>query len=369
MHSGQTLRADRSAVIRLADHAHAYLLTNADPAAGNEQITVLGGIWDGNNDHQTCDYHEGGDGHAPYDPARYLGVLFQFNHVTDLRIAHLTLQDPETYGLQVGNVHQFTIEDITFDYNLHKANMDGVHVCGPASHGRIANLKGATNDDQVALNADDGRSFEISRGPISDIQVDGLWADNGYTAVRLLSAGSLVSRIRLSNIFGSYRYNVVAFTHHNVHPGAPSTFEDIVIDGVFCSKPTEAIPRPGPFDEWARAEAPLIWFAPGTVTRGVHVQQFHRTERADLAPASLQVDTDAVVDYLAVSETSLVNHGGGAVSLVQNRGAIGTLNLTNVRACAVGGPARGQVVENSGTLEQVNSVNVTEENLRREATT
>jgi hypothetical protein len=81
LHSGQTLTADRNALIRLADHAHAHMLTNADQARGNERITVTGGIWDGNNLHQTCEYHQnGGQWRVPYDPARYLGVIRQWHH-------------------------------------------------------------------------------------------------------------------------------------------------------------------------------------------------------------------------------------------------------------------------------------------------
>ena len=129
IHSGQTLQADRNAVIRLADHAHVYLLMNANHETGDQGITVIGGIWYGNNLHQTCEYHENkGDWRVPYDPKRYLGVLMHFNRVTDLRVAHLTLKDPEAFGFQAGNLQQFTIEDITFDYNLQKGNMDGVHL-------------------------------------------------------------------------------------------------------------------------------------------------------------------------------------------------------------------------------------------------
>lgn len=156
IHSEQTLTVDRNATIRLADGAHAHMLTNANHAGGDHGITVTGGIWDGNTAHQTCEYHETGRWQVPYDPQRYLGVLLQFDNVTDLRLAGLTLKAPETFGVQVANLRRFTIEDITFDYNMLRANMDGVHLHGNCHQGRIANLKGATNDDMVALNADDG---------------------------------------------------------------------------------------------------------------------------------------------------------------------------------------------------------------------
>ena len=66
--SGQTLIADRNAIIRLGDHAHCHMLTNANHDQESCGITVTGGIWDGNNVHQTCEYHEnGGKWQVPYD--------------------------------------------------------------------------------------------------------------------------------------------------------------------------------------------------------------------------------------------------------------------------------------------------------------
>lgn len=352
LHSGQTLQLDRNATVRLADHAHAYMLGNADPATGNAGITVLGGIWDGNNEHQTCDYHQGIGWPAPFEPQRYLGVLMQFNRVTDLRVANLTLKDPETFGVQVANLTRFTFEDITFDYNMLRHNMDGVHLHGNCRQGRIANLKGATNDDMVALNADDGPMFELSRGPIEDIVVDGLWADNGYTAVRLLSAGSPVRRVRLANIFGSYRYNVVSFTHHNVHPGATSTFADVVIDGVFCAKPTEPLPGEVNKDEWGCHHAPLIWFAAGTQTENVQLTHLLRRERLKGAPPSVGIDKNATVGHLAIRDARLVNESEAPVNFLVNDGDIGVLRLDNAVMQAADGRTCGQLLTNRGTVGQ-----------------
>lgn len=330
IHSGQTLIADPSAVIRLADHAHAHLLTNANPDSGDCRITVLGGIWDGNNVTQTCEYHQTGQWQGEFRRDRFLGVLFQFDRVTDLRIAHLTLKDPEAYSLQLGRVERFTVEDITFDHNLRKLNMDGVHVHGPARFGRISNIKGATNDDMVALNADDGGIYEMSRGPIEDISVDGLYADNGYTAVRLLSCGSPVRRVRISNVFGTYRYNVVSFTHHRVHPGEPSTFEDVVLDGIFCSKPVEPLANPSPADEWGRHSAPLIWVADKVHVRGLSISHLMRTERLENAPPTIQVDAGATVEGLTLIDCRTVSATATPVEHLHNDG---TVTMTGHCAC------------------------------------
>ena len=350
MHSGQTLAADRNAVIRLADHAHKHLLTNADHEHGNERITVTGGIWDGNNVHQTCEYHENGrNWRVPYDPARFLGVLMQFNRVADLRIAHVTLKDPEAFGVQVGNLRRFTIEDITFDYNLLRGNMDGVHLHGNCHEGRIVNLKGTTNDDLVALNADDGSMYEISRGPITDVVVDGVWSEDGYTAVRLLSAGSPIRRVKLANIFGTYSHNVVSFTNHRVHPGEPSTFDDISIQGVFCSKSARGVNR-RPDGEITPKGSPIWIDAPAVVT-SLTIRDYHRTE--DVIPNDdIHIEPGATVNNLTVADATLVNRCEAPISMLHNRGTIGNLALANVYATAEGPGSGGQIVKNAGTIHR-----------------
>lgn len=348
IHSGQTLCLERNAVVRLADHAHCYMLTNADPDAGNHRITVTGGIWDGNNAHQTCDYHQpGGTWRVPFDRHRYLGVLMQFNRVTDLRVEHVTLKDPETFGFQAGNLERFSIEDITFDYNLLRNNMDGVHLHGNCHRGRIVNLKGTTNDDLVALNADDGSMFELSRGPITDILVDGIWSVDGYTGVRLLSAGSPIQRVKLANIFGTYRYNVVSFTNHKVHPGEASTFDDISIQGVFCSKSALVARAP-------EGESPAPWLAPiwidaPAVVSSLTLRDYHRTECV-LPVEDIHIEPGATVRSLMLSDITLSNQCDRPMSLVNNRGTVESLALMNVRSTAASSLQGARLVKGEGTV-------------------
>lgn len=366
VHSGQTLLADRNAVIRLADHAHAHLLTNAGHGKLSRGITIKGGIWDGNNAHQTCEYHENGfDWRVPYDPARYLGVLMQFNNIEDLHLSGLTLKDPEAFGIQMGNIRRFTVEDITFDYNLLKLNMDGVHLHGNCHEGRLANLKGATNDDLVALNADDGWMYEMSRGPITDIQVDGIWSANGYTAVRMLSGGSPIRRVRVSNIFGSFRYYICTMGNYGVHPDEPSEISDVVFDGIFAGKPTAPPPSGGaPWDEHAIHHHPFFWIEGGTLIRNLHVSNLIRTERLENAPPCFHFCEGARVEHLAVSNTSLTNLAPTPLDLLHNEGTIESLSLLNVHAHAVEGEPRGVLVRNAGTIEREQRTNVTMRNLQ-----
>ncbi len=322
VHSEQTIFADRYTHIKLADQANCLMLANADQESGNNGISVIGGVWDGNNTNQTRENLHAND----YVPTRYIGVAIQFLNVTDLHISALTIKDPESFAVQLGKIDRFTVEDITFDYNLLRPNMDGIHCNGLCSNGKISNLKGTTNDDLVALNADDGPAAEPTRGPIHDISIDNIYSDNGYTAVRLLSAGSLISKVKISNVFGTYRYNVVSFTHHDVHPGAPTVFEDISIDGVFASKVWVGEPSE---DKPGSVVAP-IRIASGAVVKNVHISNYHRTE--NLVPVDdICVETGATVEYMSLSNSSLKNQTGRPMNLISNQGTIDTLDVVNIR--------------------------------------
>lgn len=199
----------------------------------------------------------------------------------------------------------------------------------------------------MALNADDAGYFEMVRGPIEDVSVDGVFSENGYTAVRLLSAGSPVRRIQLANIFGTYRYHVVSLTNHRVHPDSASTFEDISIRGVFCSKSAQG-PDPRR-STWPRL-APIWIDAPATVS-SLTISDYHRTESVWPGDTIL-IEPGATVGHLGLNNVAVINRTAGEIYVLTNQGTIGCLGMSNVYAEAEGGSARGAVVRNSGTIRQ-----------------
>ena len=363
--SNQTLQLDRFAVIRLKDGSDCLMITNDDHKGGNENIALVGGVWDMNNEGQSLtEYQKTRIWQGTYDPARYLGMLMRFNPVKRLTLRGLTLKDPVTCGTQLGNLAEFTVEDITFDYNLKRSNMAGVQMEGNCQHGRITNLKGATGDDLVALNADDGGTWEMSRGPIEDVAVDGLWATNGWTAVRLLSAGSPIRRIRLANIFGTYRYNAVSFTNHKVHPGTESTFEDISIQGLFCGK--SAMGMKSDPSEPGNSIYSLIWIDAPAVVSGLTMTDIHRTETTWPA-ATLYLEPGATIKSLQLAQAAILNRTPGPLDLLVNRGTIEHLSLSQVHLEASAGPARGAVIRNSGKIRKRDFQQVSAENTALES--
>ncbi len=205
--SGVTLQADPEAIITLADGAAKtaddYLLTNADHEAGNADITIEGGIWDGNNRNNRRP--------SGLFAAGYTGTMFHFQNVKGLTLKNLTLKNAEAYYTRYTHVDDFHIEDIRFDSNNIRPNNDGVHVGGNCSNGTIRNVHclspGVTGDDLVALNADDALTRTevrgMTNGPIGPLQIDGLQAQGCHTFVRMLSVWSTIHDITIRNVRGT----------------------------------------------------------------------------------------------------------------------------------------------------------------------
>lgn len=350
IHSCQSLVLSPSTVVRLLPRSNTVMITNDDHNKGNSYISVTGGIWDMDNQKQDlCSYHRDSNWHGEYRPDAYIGVLMRFNNVTNLTLRSLTLKDPESYGTQLGNLNRFTIEDITFDYNLKRGNMDGIHVHGNSRNGRIANVKGPTNDDAVALNADDAGIYEMCRGPIEDVEVDGVFGRDSYTGVRLLSAGSPIRRVTIQNLHGSWRYNGVSFTNHKVHPGSASTFEDIVIRNVMGSKSnvrmTADAKNSGPL------RLGLIWIDAPAVVSSLSITDLHRTERTWPAE-NIAIEAGATVNSLQLNNITVINHTPGTIPVLTNKGRIGRLAVANALLKNEQGAVRGGLLANTGTIEQ-----------------
>jgi Glycosyl hydrolases family 28 len=211
--SGITLKADSETVITLADGAAKtsddYLLSNANHKEGNVAITIEGGVWNGNN--------RGNPRPNGLFDQGYTGGMFHFQNVRGLTLKNMTLTNAEAYYMRFTHVHEFHIEEIRFDSDRIRKNNDGVHIGGNCSHGTIRNIRGlragVTGDDLVALNADDVLERTevrgMSAGPISDLEIEDLQAENCHTFVRMLSVWSPISNIRIRKVRGTCRVSAI----------------------------------------------------------------------------------------------------------------------------------------------------------------
>ena len=73
--------------------------------------------------------------------------------------------------------------------------------------------RGQTNDDMIALNADDCvqrvENFDLSRAAIEDITFENIYAENCYTVVRVLSVTAPIKNIIIKNVYAGYRNYVI----------------------------------------------------------------------------------------------------------------------------------------------------------------
>jgi hypothetical protein len=338
IHSNQQLVLDRFTVIRLAPKSDCLMITNDDHATGNENISVVGGIWDMDNLRQSPNPLAallGENPPRPYDPERYLGICMRFVNVRHFTLRSLTFRNPVVFCTQFARMTHFTVDDIVFDYttwNPIRANMDGIHLDGHCRFGRISNLKGATNDDLVALNADDNENESPCFGPIEDITIDGLYAEGCHSAVRILSSGSPIRRINISNVFGTYYKYAVGITQFFRRRGTVGCFDQISLRDFFCSK----APDPSDDPRGHRRVLPLVWCEEATRTGTLSLHGMHRDERQLAAPC-IAIDRGASVDCLVVDHLTCRNMTGKRLAILSNNGYIGRLVAGNLHGVAGSG--------------------------------
>ena len=324
---GTHLVCEKGFRARLKDGANCAILANADEKTNLvSDISVEGGLWDGNNVHQDRSKYSAAGFTPPlrYGAKRY-GQLIVFSGVRGLRLKGLTVKDPQGFSIQLTDVEDFAVEDITFDCNDKTINEDGVHVNGFARHGRIRGIRGHTNDDLVALNSDEG-DFRTDDCTIEDIVIEDLdGGERGYTGVRLLSRHARVRDVTIRNVRGKFQFNVVSFTHWAGKGNEPGMghFDSIVIEDVTA---TSCRKEPG-------GHGGLIWFQEGVQDVGtVTIRRLRREEGPEYRNQTHTIDigADVVIRELTLEDVTqdlpdgrpLVRKDASARVSLKERGAL-----------------------------------------------
>lgn len=178
-----------------------FLLTNRHHGTGDANITVHGGIWDGNN--------PGNPRGELYDASSITGTMLHFRNVANLTLEHMTLSDPECYYICLCCVRDFRVEHISFETLHLRCNQDGVHLAGGCENGVIRHLRGtpgSPDDDCVAINADDCltrlQNLATCNGSIRNILVEDIDCPLCHTFVRMGCVDSTIENIRIHGIRG-----------------------------------------------------------------------------------------------------------------------------------------------------------------------
>jgi polygalacturonase len=277
--SNTKLVLDKEAVILLGDGAaaeaggHCFMIRNRDIEHGNENVTVDGGTWDGN-----CAKNPRGE---EFTPNAYGGVGMSFVKVENLTLRNITMRNNEAFAIRVGEVDRFLIENIHLAHTIIRPNQDGIHVGGFSENGVIRNIsakgKNVPNDDMVALNADDDvtRHFNqgMKLGPIRNILVENITADDAYTFIRMLSNTAPIRDITIRNIRGGCRWYCLNLNRWRF-PKGRGNIENVLVENVEVAK------MPG-------NDRPLI---PVTLSvRNMTIRNFVRTDH-DGRAKTLEID-------------------------------------------------------------------------------
>ncbi len=189
-----------------------FLLTNADHETGNEDIRITGGIWDGNNSGRF----------NTKDPDLFRndawsGATLNFFHVRALHLENMELANSVVYNIRMARLNDFLIRGIRFSSEKPAFNQDGLHFGGCVRNGIVENIrvlsKGQTNDDLIALNADDSmerlENQDLCCGPIENLIIRNVFAEDCYSVIRMLSVSSPIRNILFENIEAGCRHFAV----------------------------------------------------------------------------------------------------------------------------------------------------------------
>lgn len=307
------------------DQVQSHLWSYVDdysPDAPCFNIELCGGIWNCNNQNQLPNPER----KMSFSVREFYGCGMLFYNVRNFKIGSLTVKDPSQYAITLDKVSYFTVEDITFDFNLgnpYPINMDGIHLDGNCHYGTIRNLKGTCYDDMVAVNAHEG-----SRGPITNITISDLYAEYCHSAVRLLSVNEVVEKIRISNVYGSFYQYCVGIT--KFYKGERTGyFDDISIDHIHVSK---AMPvRKGDFQQPKNVESSfeIIYIQRKTLTKTLTIDNLHRRESC-LPKDTIYVENGAEVQRLIINDAKTENYTGLPMTFLHNEGKIGYLSMKRI---------------------------------------
>ena len=331
IHSDTRFILSPGAKLLAAPMSKCALIENEHFAGGgrDQNIEIIGGIWDGNCDNMGLDavYEAIHREDQPYSPSLFKGKLIRFARVDRIVLEKMVVRDPVSYGIQIADVMGFVVRDMFFDYNCHFGTTDGVHINGPAYNGVIENLCGTTNDDMVSLTTIDETHAEVTVGEIVNVDIRNISATNGYSGVRLLSAGNFDIRcVRINGVYGEYRHNAVLISHHNTRPNTKIWFDDIVIEHIHCTKCPRELPEDG-FRYWDKHNnrLPIVWIETGIEAGNITLRDITRHEKHNTQGYLVQIDKGARIERLVMENIHQSTDPDVSAPFVLNEATAGRL--------------------------------------------
>lgn len=217
VHSNTTIECmDKSCGFFLANNSDCAVLRNSNPGYDiirTHHVTLLGGTYNHNCLHQAHDVPSNNPAEAAVinmperykeDEQRHVTVAIELIGIEYLNVRDLTVRDQRTFAFTVGNFRHVNIENtyIELENEIPFGNQDGFHFWGPGQFLTMRNIGGRTQDDFMNIGPDERDGVSA----ITDVLVDGVFLDDAYQGIRLLSRGTgLLDRVTIRNVTGTYR--------------------------------------------------------------------------------------------------------------------------------------------------------------------
>lgn len=209
IYSNTELIADNTTLFTLGNDVNSEMISNANMSLTSTHtdtdITVNGGIWNGNRSGQSKWVMDG-------STKKKIVVGFLFVGVDHLTIKNAIIQNTRTYGFLISNSNDVEIHHINMNVGdmSNLDNGDGIHFLGPAKRISIHDCILHSEDNVIAVNADDVDHGDLvtTTGDISDVEINNIYINNhdGGQGMLLLSANHALSNARIHHIYGQAHY-------------------------------------------------------------------------------------------------------------------------------------------------------------------
>lgn len=187
------------ATVRLTPDCEVLMLRNEHTADGtvtpiqsgreDHNISIHGGRWEESHTKRGGYGTSGRYTHFAEDKAGerrpFYGVstCMLFNNIVGLTLSDLTFAHTAGFGVQVGNLTNGVMENITFE----GCYADGLHINGNSENLYVRNISGEVGDDLVALNMYDWQNSSVTFGSTKNVLCEELHLapTSRYKALRI----------------------------------------------------------------------------------------------------------------------------------------------------------------------------------------
>ena len=207
--SNTTIIASQGCGAILRDNSNRAVLSNYHATPGtltDSNITIIGGIWNGNG-------YRGGVAKQSGAIASYGNVPgIRMNGVKNVILRDLTILNTRSWATNFFTTKNVLVSNVRVDQgSSYVINQDGVHFEGYADNIKVYGLSARCGDDALAFNCmstvKDGlgnpNTFWVGKyGPQTNIDVRDLYLDSSYMGIRIMSGNMWADNINIENVTG-----------------------------------------------------------------------------------------------------------------------------------------------------------------------